>query len=573
MTDAISRSNKVRFIPMHHEQAAGFAAIAESQLTGSPSVALVSTGCASTNLLTPLLCAWQDSVPAIFISGQNFLRETIRFTKLPSRTLGQQEADIISIVDPISKLAVMIDDSSQIATSMEELWQKATTGRKGPVWLDVPLDIQSSNFVSETLESVGKVDFESPESDLDPEITKALVNEVSFQLNKCKRPIFLIGSGVFWSKSGTIVRELSEKFAIPIAYASSAPDVIDGDCRYLIGSVGALGGSRLANFAIQQSDLIIVLGHRLSSNTTGEPAIEFAPKAKKIVIDIDPAEHIKNEAIIDLVVPMDVKKFLSELWGVHKGIHHGEWCKKIESWKVLFKKHEILGKAPLNQEQGVDLYYLSSILPQVLDDEGILVTDSGLTEIIVPNNTRFARGQRCLHPTSQGSMGYALPAAIGASFSTASPVTVVVGDGSLMMNLQELQTISHFNLNVRIIVVCNGEYSIIRKRQLELFRGRTIGTDRTNGVTIPPLEKVAQCFNMQYLRIRTSSELNLHILALKKIIGPALIELDSLHFQDYTKQGYRKSSGGRLIKRSLEDMEPFLDWAEFESEVKMLERE
>ena len=307
LTDAVAGHKELTGVSVHHEQAAAYAAVAYSQYTDKPGACLVSTGCAGTNALTGVLNAWQDGIPCLFISGQNKMGETSRYTGIPLRTFGQQEADIIPIVDSITKYSVMITDPKKIVYEMEKALYLAQVGRKGPVWIDVPLDIQNMRINPEELEQF-QVDNRSSYDPL-PEDIRYIVRA----LRRSKRPTILIGSGIRSSDAVQDLKFFISKYLIPLTYAGSAPDIYGIDNPLSIGSVGIMGCSRAGNFAVQNSDLLLVLGCRLSPMTTDSDCSKFAREAKVVVVDIDRVEHSKNIINIDRLIIADVKKFLTSL--------------------------------------------------------------------------------------------------------------------------------------------------------------------------------------------------------------------------------------------------------------------
>ena len=550
LTDAVARNQSLNYIAMHHEQAAGFAAVAYAQHNETLGACMVSTGCASTNAVTPVLSAWQDGVPTIFISGQNILRETTNFTQIPIRTYGQQEADIAKLVAPITKYSVMITDPNDVGIVMDTAIHQATSGRKGPVWIDVPLDIQSMQIDPDLL---ARSIFES-ESTLD----LALDDQIQGLLRAfedAKRPVVLIGSGIRASGALETLARFVEKNPIPITYTGSAPDTYGTTEKWSIGSVGMMGCSRAGNFAVQNTDLLVVIGNRLSSMTTGPEFQSFAREAKVFVIDIDIAEHSKESIKIDGLINADAKLFLEFLISKDLPKVDDSWLNQCLQWKETFNSIE----PSFDRKDKVDLYQLTAIFSKKLPDNTVLVSDSGLIELILPTNFAFGRGIRCIHPSSQGSMGYAIPAAVGAYLASQEQVVVVVGDGSIMMNLQELQTIGYLNLPIKIFVVNNNAYAIIRKRQTELFRGRTIGTDSSNGISCPNFEDVAKTFSLKYRMIESSDELSLQLDSVMREEGPMLCELIGYSDQDYIQMSQAVGAKKRLVRRPLEDQWPFLD--------------
>jgi len=331
-----------------------------------------------------------------------------------------------------------------------------------------------------------------------------------------------------------------------------------------VGSVGSMGCTRAGNFAVQNADLVLVLGSRLSSITTGTEFCKFARAAKVVVVDIDPAEHQKESVRIDHLVVGHLKPVLA---GLVEHVHHradAPWVEKCLHWKARFGQVE----APFLSADRVDLYQLSACLSEVLPKDCALVTDSGLAEVILPTNIRFRAGQRCIHPVSQGAMGFALPAAIGAYYAQRQPTIAVIGDGSIMMNLQELETIRYHKLPIKVIVINNDAYSIIRRRQVELFRKRTIGTDPANGVSVPEFHKVAECFGLRYSRIASVDALGDGLRAMLTSDGPALCEVMGRTDQGYIELSQTRSVvDRRMVRRPLEDQAPFLDRDTFAREM------
>ena len=558
LSDAIAANKKIEGISLHHEQSAAFAAVAFAQYTGTLGVCMVSTGCAGTNALTGVLNAWQDGIPCIFISGQNKVEETSRFTGIKIRTYGQQEADIIPIVESITKYSVMITDPKSIVYELDKAVYHATSGRKGPVWIDVPLDIQNMRIEPEELEQ-----FVSGISDEDTPTIED-IEYISKMLNSSERPVILIGNGLHSSEAITEFESLIQKTLVPVVFSSSAPDIFGSSNKLSIGSVGIMGCSRAANFAVQNSDFLLVLGSRLSPMTTGSEYCKFARGAKIAVVDIDKSEHEKNTVKIDRIISADVKKVLrSLLKNDELSKAEDSWVDKCLHWKKIFPVLE----GYFQSDDRVDLYHLAEAISTVLPDDAVFVSDSGLIELILPNNIRFKKGQRCIHPASQGSMGYALPAVIGAHYASRKPVVAVIGDGSIMMNLQEIETISYKNIPAKIFVINNNAYAVIRKRQKELFRRRTIGTDPGDGVGIPNFKKVASAFDLYYSKIDNSINLESKLKNVLDQEGPVLCEIMGLEDQDYISVSHARNLQGRFIQRPLEDQAPFLDRKLFLSEM------
>lgn len=556
LSDAAAKAEGIVPVPMHHEQACAFAASAYSSYNEKLGACLVSTGCAGTNALTSVLCAWQDGVPMVVVSGQNILRETSRHSGIPLRTWGQQEADIVSLAEHITKYAVMLDDPSRIVYEMEKALYLAQHGRKGPVWIDVPLDVQNMRIEPEEQEHF------VPDEAL-PAATEEEIAYTVEALAASQRPVLLIGSGIRWANACDELRVFAEKNGIPVVYSASAPDTYGYDRELCIGSAGMMACSRSGCFALQNADLVLVLGNRLSPMTTGSEYAKFAREAKVIVVDVDKTEHSKNTVKIDRLIVSDVKAFLNKINNCDIAGERSGWAAKCRHWKEAFPLCEDIHRV----KDKVDLYRLAEALSASLPDDAVLLSDAGLEELIIPSNVVFSGERRCIHPTSQGAMGYALPAAIGAYYSSGKPVVAVIGDGSAMMNLQELATVDFNKLPIKILVISNNVYSVIRKRQKELFRTRTTGTDPENGVGTVDFAKAAECFGLKYVHIAEDSGLEQRLGEVFAENGAVLCEIDGVEDQDIISCSIARTSEKRFVQRPLEDQAPFLDRELFLSEM------
>lgn len=559
LTDALAKNEKLKSLSMHNEQAISYAAYAYSKARKNYGAALVSTGCASTNCVTGVLNAWQDHVPVVFISGNNPTSENTRYTKLPIRTYGSQEADIIPIMQPITKYSVMITEPEKIAFELEKAFYFADEGIKGPVWIDIPLDVQDKRIEEEVLEH-----FMVPEKK-ELRISDSDINFIQKSFLESERPLCLIGGGLAASGAKDALKTFVENNNIPVIYAPSAVDAYPSSQKYSIGCMSSLGGSREANFAVQNCDLLLILGCRMPSMVTGGEYDKFAHTAKKILVDIDENESKKGNIEYDKIVKADVKDILCKLNEVEIKKASNEWLEKCIHWKNTIS----LAKANYEESASVDLYNLAGKLSDTLKEQSILISDAGFEELIIPSNVMLKASQSCIHPFMQGTMGFALPAVVGASIAVNNErlVVAVIGDGSMMMNLQELQTISYNKLPVKIIVVNNNVYAVIRKRQKDLFRTRIIGTDPSNGVNTPEWRKVADCFNLGYMRIENNGELTAKLEELFQMNGPVLCEVMAVAEQPYLHTSIARNERGGFERRPMEDQAPFMDREVFSKEM------
>lgn len=553
LSDAAAKLEKLNCVCVHHEQAGAYAAMAYAQYNGTLGACLVSTGCAGTNAITPILCAWQDEVPMIVISGQNTLKETTRHTGLPIRTYGQQEADIVSIVSPITKYAVMIEDASRIAYELDKALYLAQNGRKGPVWIDVPLDVQNMRVEPEELERF--VPDEKPAE-------RVNVSAIYEALKKAQRPVVMIGNGVRSAGSIETFKIFANAWNLPVVYANSAVDVFGAKNELSLGVVSSMAANRAANFAVQNADYILVLGSRLTSMTVGGDASKFARAAEIDIVDIDENEHKKGTVAYRSLIRADVKDFLEEINKYSAVETPLEWREKCRHWKEVFPKcpPERKGQTPM------DLYEVTDALSRYLADDAVVVCDAGLEELITPSTVTFRDKQRCLHPVCQGAMGYALPAVVGAYLSSEKQSVAVTGDGSVMMNIQELQTIAHHRFPVKILIINNDCYAVIRKRQQDLFRTRTVGTDETNGVSCPDFEKVSTAFGIKYEKIENASQISklIDVLAADE---PVICEIKTTPDQTFLHSSFARTKAGKFVQRPLEDQSPFLNRETFLREM------
>lgn len=558
LNDALAKSKGIDPIFTHHEQGAGFAAVGGADVTQSPQAAIVSTGCASTNVITALLCAWQDYRPLVVISGQNTLRETTRHTGSKVKTYGQQEADIISIVEPICKAAVMLDDPKRVRYELERMFGLAQDGNGGPVWMDVPLDIQNAHVEPGELEG-----FDPGPTGAGTALAVADLEYLTAALAEAVRPVFLIGSGVRHGDATELLSKIAEARSIPVVYTASAVDIVPLSNPVSIGSFGSQGCSRAGAFAVQNSDLVIILGSRMNSLTTGPDSCKFARAARTVVVDISSVEHAKPGIAFDRLIQSDVKAVLEALdENGGSAPSYDQWLEKAQHWKALFARNpEFVSTA-----EAIDLYELAANMQSVLPDDGVFVCDSGFIDVIVPTNAPFLPTQRVVRSVSQGAMGFAIPGALGVAVCSSRPVLCIVGDGSIMMNIQELETIARYNLNIKIVVVLNGMYAIIKRRQNELFRGRTIGVDSDTGLQDPNFEQIAKAFGLPFLRCGVDNYVA-QIRAQFDTPGSALITIPGKVDQEYIEIGYGRDAEGRLARRPLEDQKPFLDRETFRREM------
>ena len=561
LSDAVAKNQDIEGVSTYHEQGASYAAMAYATARDGMGACLVSTGCAATNAVTAVLCAYQDNLPCIFISGQNLLNETTRYTGVPIRTYGSQEADIVNVVESITKYSTMVMEPEQIKYEMDKAIYLANEGRKGPVWIDIPLDVQNARVEPEKLIGyTGKV--QEVVGNLDTEI-----EQIISDIEQATRPIIFIGGGARSGNANSVLKEFVESNQIPVVFSTSAADIYGSGNEFSIGAVGSLGGSRAGNFAVQNADYILVLGSKLCSQTVGSDPNWFGRDAKITVVDIDRIEHTKKGVDIDNLIIADVKIVLERLNQHKLKSRHKEWLNACLKWKEKFSVKNEKFVTGLKKDNIIDLYIFADELSKRINTDTTVITDAGFEELIIPSTIRFKEEQRCLFPAAQGAMGYAIPAIIGAYYAGKKNIVTIVGDGSIMMNIQELLLISERKIPVKIFVINNNMYAVIRKRQQDLFRKRTIGNDPSDGLSAPNFEKIAKCFDIAYRKIENWDTLEKELDDVLEMEIACICEVMCTSEQKYFHTSYAINEKRRLVKRPLEDLSPFLDREIFQSEM------
>jgi len=556
LVDALAKNKNIKSINVNHEQAAGMAALTYSQVNGKLGACVITTGCGGTNAITALLHAWQDNIPCVFISGQVEYKHTIQNSGIELRQFGRQETNIVRIVSSICKYAVTLKDVKEVAYEVEKALFIAQDGRKGPVWIDVPLNIQAGMVDIDEVSHYNGVSslYTVNESDID-----YIVNE----LNQANRPIVLAGNGIKASSSEKLLKVFLEKNRIPMVHTRLGNSILSAYDDHNIGMVGSMGASRSGSFAVQNADLVISIGSRLSINTTGYEYDKFAREAKLIVIDIDEIEHTKNTVNIDKLIIADAHNVLSELNNrndINKD--YSSWLEKCIHWKnvmpILFEKFD--------DNEKMDMYYVAEKLSNIMPDDSIVVSDAGDAFYIGSSGFKYKDTQMCITSGGQGEMGFALPGAIGASFATDKPIFVYTGDGSIMMNIQELSTVAHYNIPLKIVLINNNGYACIRKGHNDSYR-RYIGCDAEGGLGLPSFEKIAYGFDIKYLRVNNGSEFDSVIKEALLYNGPVIIDTMCKEVQELLTVALKKNKMRRLVTSPIEDQAPFMDRELFEKEM------
>lgn len=563
LNDSFAHHKQLECIYNHHEQACAIAAEAYARLSGKLACVCVTSGPGGTNALTGVLGGWLDSIPMFIVSGQVKTTTTVWSTDLPLRQLGDQEFNITDCVKPMTKYAKMITDSKQIAYELEKAYYLAINGRPGPVWLDVPLDIQGAIIETEDLKHY---DCKEDTNQIPPSISNETIEEVLKWIKNAKRPVILAGSAIRLSGAHDKFIQLIEKLNIPVVTAWNAHDNIWDNHPLYCGRPGTIG-NRGGNFVVQNSDLLISLGCRLNIRQISYNWENFAKNAKKVIIDIDEAELRKPTIKPNLPIHGNVKELIEKLLQTeyyYEGTSHVEWlkwCKEINrAYPIDLPKFY----------ENVSILNPYAFLKQLFDrlSEGdTIITSNGSACVCTFQAAYLKRGQRLFTNSGCASMGYGLPAAIGAAVSLGKgeKIICIEGDGSLQMNIQELQTVVQNKMNIAIIVLNNSGYHSIRQTQTNLFNPPMYGVDQKSGISFPELEKIAYAYGLPYVKSDSLMNLSEEITEVITHKGPIIYEVivDPNQFFE-PKLSAKILPDGKMISPPLDDMYPFIPKEEYE---------
>lgn len=574
LNDALGHRKGLQVTYNHHEQACAIAAEAYARLDNRIAAVCVTTGPGGTNALTGVVGGWLDSIPMFIISGQvrydTTARYAMQFTDgLPLRAMGDQEYDIVKSVAPMTKYAVMIEDPKMIRYALEKAWHLATTGRPGPVWIDIPVNFQGGYIETEELEGYDPTE---DDAKLPPVVDEQTVRTVLEKIRNAKRPVFHAGYGIRLSGGYEAFRRVAEKLNIPVVTYWNAVDLIEDESPLYCGRAGNMG-DRPGNWAIQNADLILAIGTRISIRQVGYNWKTWARAAEVIMVDIDRAEMKKPTLHVEMPIWADAKDFLNKmdkLIGEHYPVNQSkEWLMTCQRWKkeypaVLPRQWEENGKT-------ANVYafvrYLSSRLPE----NSLTAVSNGACCVVGNQAYVIQKGSRMANNSAVASMGYGLPAAIGTCIGGGRRTTICMeGDGSIMMNLQELQTVLTNRLPIKLFLINNNGYHSIRITQNNLFKEHSkIGIGPESGdLSFPEFRKIAEAFGYPYYSAGSNEEMKKVVDTVLALDGPVFCEI----FTDTTQVWEPKSStkrlpDGTLVSPPLEDLAPFLPREELEKNM------
>ena len=552
LTDAVKKNKKLNPVCNHHEQTCAIALDAYSRVTQNFGVGLFTTGPGATNAITGLAGAWQDSIPGFFISGQSKRKETVHNSGVKGlRQYGIQEVDIIPVVKPLCKYAVFLNAPEDIRYELEKMRHIAQSGRPGPVWIDIPLDVQGA------LVDPGKLrGFKpAPAEAVKDYPTATEMAAFSALLRSAERPVIIAGHGIRLAKALPLFKQFVEKFGIPAVSTYLGVDVLSSRHPLNIGRVG-IKGTRAGNIAVQGADLVISIGSSLHVGSIGYEYELFAPGAKKVVVDIDKTSHRKKTIKIDLYINSDAGKFLKAALKTGKTDFYPGWaagCTKMKAkYPVNLPEYSKL-------KSRVNIYNFVDSLCSSLGGKDIVISDAGSAYYAVSQAVMVNSGQRYITSGSLGAMGYTLPAGIGAFYAAKRRIVGITGDGSFQFNIQELQTIAHYGIPLKLFILNNEGYLSIRTTQDKFFDKRFIGEGPSSGVTCPDTEKIAAAYGIKYISIRNNSELQGRIRTAMEHKGPVICEVFTPKKQLIIPTiASVKREDGTMVSRPLDDMFPFL---------------
>ena len=564
MNDAIGHHKDLTCVYNHHEQASAIAAEGYTRMSGKLAAVCVTSGPGGTNAITGVLGGWLDSIPMFVVSGQVKRETTIYSTSLPLRQLGDQEFDIVSSVKSMTKYAAIVLDPNDIAIHLEKAYFLAMNGRPGPVWIDVPLDVQAAWIETDDLPHYNQ------REDEDKEIVhyNTLFSEqIIAKLKDAKRPVLFLGTGVRLANCRDQVIEFAEKTRIPVVTAWNAHDLIWDDHELFCGRPGTVG-TRGGNFVVQNADLLLVLGCRLNIRQISYNYKEFAPKAYKIVVDIDYNELYKPTIHVDMPIWANLKDVVDDLLKTNLSViqsqEHEDWLKW--SKQVFLKYPAALPEYYKNKERLNPYVFMTEFFKQLREDDEVVCGNGsacviGFQGAVIKKYTRLFTNSGC------AAMGYGFPASIGACVSRAGKRTICIdGDGSFQMNLQELQTVVYNHLNLKIIYFNNNGYHSIRQTQTNLFKGQPlVGVCDGTGLSFPEAERLAYAYQIPFVKVTKQDDIKMLIEAMESE-GPLFAEIVVDETQNFApKLSSKVLPDGKIVSPEIDDMFPFLDREEYES--------
>jgi acetolactate synthase-1/2/3 large subunit len=561
LNDSVGRDQRLQYVCNLHEQGCAIAADAYGQYTNNLGVAMVTTGPGGTNAITGVAAAWLDSTPCLFISGQVKRADMVGLRGV--RQMGFQEINIVRLVSSITKYAVTVSEPASVRYHLEKAVYLARSGRPGPVWVDIPLDVQAAQ-VDETALPTFSPDEISVATDT-PLILVEKASRILALLQQARRPVLLVGNGVRLAHAQTELIHLIERLRIPVLLTWKAADFLPESHPLFAGRPGA-SGQRGANFTQQNADFLLAIGARLDYGQLAYSHRNFARAARKAIVDVDGAELNKMETPIDVPVCADARLFLQELLRQMEAAPLGDWAAWLARAKEWQARYPVVLPEYGRGQDGVNQYVLTEALSEAMRPDDVLVPgSSGACSELTCQAFKMKAGQRLLNSQGLGSMGFGVPAALGACLASGGRRTVCLeGDGGFQMNLQELETVRRLNLPIKFFVLNNGGYGSIQATQRNYFEGRFVGSGPDSGLTFADTLRVAAAYGLATTAIRDQTDLRKQVWAILERPGPMVCEVYISPAQvTAPRVTSRQRPDGTMVTAPMEDMWPFLDRQEF----------
>lgn len=561
LNQSLGRHRDLNVMFNHHEQASTIAAEGYARLVGKPALVNVTTGPGGTNTITGVHGAWTDSIPILVISGQVKTTTIAELNQPELRQLGDQEVGIVDIVSSITKYAVLVNDPYSIRYHLEKAFYLATSRRPGPVWVDIPIDIQSTVIDTLLLQGFTAPSITSGKRLADLEAHSQVIKTA---LESHSRPVVLLGTGVRVSNMAKNALALVEQLNLPVVTGWNAHDLIPTEHPLFVGKPGTVG-DRAGNFAVQNADLLIVMGCRLNIRQISYNWQSFANKARVLMIDVDEQELAKPTLSIDYKLTADLAELIPFL--IERPIKlknkTNEWLK----WCIARKLEYPVVQQEYRTSEQLNPYYFMEVLFNTLDESQVVVAGNGSACVIGFQVAKIKSATRLWTNSGSAAMGYDIPAAIGACLGAeGKSVICLAGDGSIMMNLQELETIRGNNLPIKIFIINNGGYSSIYQTHKNFFDGHEVGASTKSGLTLPDFEKLSAGFQIPYFKLAHTEAIQSHVAEVISQSGPLICEVFVDHDQGFApKLASKQLADGTIVSPSLEDMAPFLSEQELKN--------
>jgi acetolactate synthase-1/2/3 large subunit len=566
LNDALGHHKQLHCLYNHHEQASSMAAEAYYRIYNKIPVLCVTSGPGATNVTTGVAGAYIDSVPMIVLSGQVRYDTTAHSTGLNLRAMGEWEFDIVPSASSMTKYCEMVIEPKKIRYCLEKALYIAKSGRPGPCWLVIPVNVQGSYVETDELEGFDEREYEA---NIPPRVEDGCLDEILDLIKKAKRPVFYAGNGIRIAGAYDIFRKVADKLNIPVVTGWNCIDLIPDDHPLYAGRGGMIG-TRPGNFAAQNSDLLLSVGSRLSIRQVGYNHKAWAREAYTIVVDADKEELKKPTVHVSMPVWADAKEFLEKLdkkLEDKKFYQNVEWLEICQNWK---KDYPIVTEEHYKEKEPINVYAFVNELSRRLPENQIIVSGNGTPCMVGSQACIMKEGQRYIMNAGLAAMGYGLPAAVGASVAAPGRSVILLdGDGSIQMNIQELQTVVHHKLPIKIFLINNDGYHSIRQTQMNFFGDKLVGIGSDSGdLSFPDMSKIAAAYGIEY---RSCCNFDQMLKAVDEVIamdGPVLCEVYVSKTQKFEpKSATKKLEDGSLVSAPLEDMAPFLSKEELEKNM------